>query len=149
MVSTQMDYLFPTGKWKFVLFPALHTFHPIIWILNFHWYSQKPSHFRYSLPFFTKETSHIFKASSLFQIQWSDPRLKACSEVMEKHVMVMQKKDKSNSPFRNFIKSCFTLIWNTNLAPRASKKALDVLGTNKRRSFWINIFNWITCLFWF
>ena len=27
------------------------------------------------------------------------------------HVMVMQKKDKSNSPFRNFIKSCFTLIW--------------------------------------
>ena len=65
------------------------------------------------------------------------------------HVMVMQKKDKSNSPFRNFIKSCFTLIWNTNLAPRASKKALDVLGTNKRRSFWINRFNWITCLFSF
>ena len=47
----------------------------------------------------------------------------------------MQQKDKSNRPFRNFIKSCFTLIWNTNLVPKASNKALDALGRKTRGFF--------------
>ena len=77
------------------------------------------------------------KAKNLY---WSNGKI---------HVVVMQQKDKSNRLFRNFIKSCFTLIWNTNLVPKASNKALDALGRKTRVFFWINLFNWITCLFWF
>ena len=125
IVRMHIDYLFPIGnkndwKWKYILFSTLHTFHSTLWndrncpILDHYENRIIPISF-YTSHFLPKGATSCSRLLINFKYNNYIQGKKPILAERKMDVMVTQQKGKSNSPFRSFVKSFCTLIWNFNI----------------------------------